>query len=379
MKHETRKPITAILMIVAVMLTVSAAGAYESDAIDPPIGPIIYSLNPDAAQRAAESPWTPRQRMAAQPLTPPELTPDMLTGALAAREGPATQGVPGFSPGSLPRPGAEAEARAEFPEEWSEAVAEESPVEDPVTESEEMPSQASTGAYTAFYGNKYSPMWKQHPYRAIGKLYFDTPGGPAYCTASVIGPDLIVTAARCILDTATDTVYANFSFCPAAKGSTCPYGTFPWLGAILQGGYLDAANWTDVVHLDVALIHLDNNRADRSVHAYTGWLGRSWNLPAGQHAFAFGYPATRSGNGFSYICAGETFAAGADILEMGCDSGFGHLGGPWLVNFAPYVADSTNYINNVTSYQYTRGRNAIGGPRFSMENIAGLCDAVPEC
>jgi hypothetical protein len=124
---------------------------------------------------------------------------------------------------------------------------------------------------------------------------------------------------------------------------------------------------------------LEPNRAGRSVQTYTGWLGRAWNLPPDQHTFAVGYPATKQGSKFSAVCAGGAFEAGIDVLEMGCDSGSGHLGGPWLVNFAPYVAESANYINSVTSYQYTRGRNAIGGPRFTLENIAGLCDAIPGC
>ncbi len=48
-------------------------------------------------------------------------------------------------------------------------------------------------------------------------------------------------------------------------------------------------------------------------------------------------------------------------------------------NAANALFTPANYINGVTSYQYTRGRNAIGGPRFSMENIVRLCDALPEC
>lgn len=384
MKHDTRKTITSALMIALVLLTASAAGAtHDPGIIEPPEDETVLSIHPDPIQRAAESPWTSGRRAAALPLTADEVSPELMATLLGESEPSSITGEPGFVPGSPPEPGADAEAWVDFHEEWEAAVAEDSTGEadrmQPTTPIAAEMANTHTGAYTSFYGNKYAPMWKQQPFRAIGKLYFDTSAGPTYCTAAVIGPDLIVTAAQCILNTNTDTFYTNFAFCPAARGTACPYGTFPWLGIVVQYAYLEATSWETVINIDVALVHLEANRAGRSVQTYTGWLGRSWNLPSSQHTFTFGYQATKQGAEFSTICAGEASEAGVDVLETGCDSGSGYLGGPWLVNFAPYVIESANYINGVTSYQYTRGRNAIGGPRFSMENIVRLCDALPEC
>ena len=263
---------------------------------------------------------------------------------------------------------------SDFPQEWDVTDA-----SDAGDISQTPPFLLGAGAYTSFYANKFGPMWKRYPYNAIGELYFDTPIGPAYCTAGVIGPDLIVTAARCVMDTDSDTFYTNFAFCPAARSSACPYGTFPWLGIVLQYAYMEATSWVDVINIDVALIHLESNQVGRSVQTYTGWLGHTWDLPDGQHSFAFGYLATRHGGKFSHTCAGQARTVGTNVLEMGCDSGFGHAGGPWLVGFAPQVAEAANYINGVTSYQYTRGGNAIGGARFTSENIGRLCDAIDEC
>lgn len=379
MKHDTRQTISAAFLLVVVLLTATAAGAtYDPGAIDPPEDERVLSILADTAQRATEPSWTPQRRSLAQPPAVDEVTPESLAGAMVTRQEPLPTGVPGFVPGSPPQPGADAAARMDFPEEWAAAAGEAVAAENSV-DSETKSASAAGGAYTAFYANKHPQMWKLHPYRAVGKLYFDTPGGPAYCAAGVIGPDLIVTAAQCILNTNTDTFYTNFAFCPAARRSACPYGTFAWIGIVLQNAYLEATSWADVINIDVALVQLDSNSADRSVHTYTGWLGRAWNLPPDQHAFAFGYPVTKQGSPFSMICAGGAIESGLDILEMGCDSGLGHLGGPWLVHFAPYVAESTNYINSVTSYQYSHGRNAIGGPRFTLENIAELCDAIDEC
>lgn len=384
MKRHMRKTGITALMIVLIFLATLAAGATsDPGVIEPPEDEGVLSLRPDPAQRAAESPWTSGKRAAALPLTADEVSPELMATLLGESEPSSITGEPGFVPGSPPEPGADTEARADFPEEWEAAVFEDRAGaaigmrSTPPTSAETVNSH--TGAYTSFYGNKYAPMWKQYPYKAIGKLYFDTLAGPTYCTAAVLGPDLIVTAAQCILNTRTDTFYTNFAFCPAARGSACPYGMFPWLGLVLQYAYLEAPSWETVINIDVALVLLESNRSGRSVQAYTGWLGRSWNLPSNQHTFAFGYQETKQGARFSTICAGEASEAGVDVLETGCDSGSGFLGGPWLVNFAPYVVESANYINGITSYQYTRGRNAIGGPRFSIENIVRLCDALPEC
>lgn len=380
MKHETSRIISGAFMIVVVLLAVTTAGAtYEPGAIEPPEDERVLLIRADVAQRATEPSWTPLRRSSAQPPARREVTPETLAGAMVTGQEPLATGVPGFIPGRPPQPGMDAEARIDFQEEWAAATAGDAVAAEDDVDSVTKSASVAGGAYTAFYANKHPQMWKIHPYRAVGKLYFDTPDGPAYCTASVIGPDLIVTAAQCILDTNTDIFYTNFAFCPAAKISACPYGVFPWLAIYLHNAYLDATSWADVLNIDVALVQLDSNYVERSVHTYSGWLGRAWNLPPNQHIFAFGYPLTKQGSPFSLICAGGAQEAGIDILEMGCDSGYGHLGGPWLVNFAPSVTGSANYINGVTSYQYTRGGTAIGGPRFTLENIGELCAVVAQC
>ena len=383
MNHNIRKTLTATLLIAAVLLTAAAAGAaYEPAAIDPPLSPHLLSIQADPAQQANQLAWTPYRRLTAQPPATDEISPEMMANALAIRQVLEPAAEPGFVPGSLPQPGAEAQAQVDFSQEWTSSQAGENAAAGASHAGDVSATPSNlfgAEAYSSFYANQFAAMWKHYPYRAIGKLYFDTPNGPAYCTASVIGPDLIVTAARCIMDTTSDTIYNNFAFCPAARGSVCPFGSYPWAGILLHFAYLEAASWTEVIDVDVALIHLEVNKAGRSVQTYTGWLGLAWNLPARQHSFAFGYLATRQGSKFSHACAGQANIAGTNVLEMGCDSGFGHTGGPWLVRFAPQVAAGANYISSVTSYQYTRGGNAIGGARFTSENIGQLCDAIDEC
>ena len=48
-------------------------------------------------------------------------------------------------------------------------------------------------------------MWKGFPYKAVGYLTFTMNGGGYRCSASVIGDNVIVTAAHCVYDTGNNT------------------------------------------------------------------------------------------------------------------------------------------------------------------------------
>lgn len=382
MKHDTQKTIASVLMVTAILLLSSVVGlAHETGAIDPPPQPVVVTLRPHAERDSAENLWSASMRSKAPSLaTDEELLQAMPADAIAIDHEATSEGVPTFTAGGPPQSGAVGRARRDFPHEWHTAPNHLDWIEEP-TESSAGNHTALSGnsAYTAFDGNKYPGPWRFHPYSAVGKLYFTTPNGPAYCTASVIGPDTILTSAQCLFDTVTDLAYADFAFCPAARGDACPFGTFPWARAFVLADFMQAANRQSALNLDVALLELDRNEMGERVHSYTGWLGLAWNLPPERHVFAIGYPATKSNAGFSQVCVDQTYEAAMGIQKMGCDSGSGHLGGPWIVNFAPYVIDGANFINSMTSLQYSRGRNEIGGLRFTEQNIGGLCDAAPGC
>src|SRR5690606_15858826 len=99
-----------------------------------------------------------------------------------------------------------------------------------------------------------------------------------YCSASVIGPNTIVTAAHCVYDTAANNWYNNWSFCPAYKNGGCPYGSYSWKQAWVPTNYINAPNFGSALRWDVAVIELNKNAAGKQVHTLTGTLGRSWNF-----------------------------------------------------------------------------------------------------
>jgi V8-like Glu-specific endopeptidase len=284
------------------------------------------------------------------------------------------EGEPGFAPGGPPDANAERMARRQYPEEWEALKDELDAVDQMMFEEAGVPFETlgTAGIYTSYRGNYSSQMWKQFPYKAVGKLYIT---GVGYCTASVISPNnIIVTAAHCVYDTDANRWYTGWTFVPAAKSSTAPYGRFPWRTARVLTNWINAPDSLTGRRYDVAVIRLGNNSAGRSVKSYTGYLGRSWNYPYVQHHHAIGYPDNLSSGLYTYICAAESFSWSTDVVGMGCDMMHGSSGGPWIRVFKPYTSGANNYVNAVVSGSYSGApANTFYGPRFSDSNIVILC------
>ncbi|WP_374685930.1 serine protease [Promineifilum sp.] len=364
--------VTAILAM-AMLLSSSLAGAAGSERQADPAAAAggVTSRQASAAEQAAAGQWTSAARLAAKPLDVAGVTPEQMAEALALMNAAAAPaGLPGYIPGGAPGAGADEAAAAGFPALTGAAA-------EAAIEGASIAPAGTAGVYTSFTGNKYAEMWKKYPYRAIGKLFFSA----GYCSASVIGDNVIVTAAHCVYDTATNTWYNNFSFCPAHKNGACPYGSFPYTQVWIPTNYINAPNFSGALRWDVAIVIL-STPGGKSVDNVVGWLGRSWNFDYTQLITTIGYPAAKDSGKFSYVCIAETFAAGTDVMEMGCDSGPGHSGGPWIKNYKPNITGAVNYVNNVMSYYYTGGTkagNTMGAARFSSDNIVILCNAVPNC
>ena len=48
----------------------------------------------------------------------------------------------------------------------------------------------------------------------VGRLYFDTPAGRSTCSGTVVGPNIVLTAAHCVVDSDTGNFYRNWLFVP---------------------------------------------------------------------------------------------------------------------------------------------------------------------
>lgn len=361
-------------MLVCATLLISASSgavAHEYRDTDTSDEETVAIQASQAEQLATVRQWTREERQAAKPLPFPggkdgAITPETDNETLV-------EGTPGYANSGAPDAQADVTARKEFVEEWTELEKMDSTIVDTIVE-DDATIFGTAGVYTNYRGNYYSQMHTLYPYKAVGKLYVD---GGGWCSASVVSPNnIIATAAHCVYNTDSNTWNSGWTFVPADRNGSAPYGAFPWSNARVLNGWINAPNSTDGRRYDVALITLGNNSSGRPVTYYTGWLGRSWNHSSVQQLHATGYPGNLDSGRYTHICAAESFHQSTDILGMGCNMMHGSSGGPWLRAFKPYVVGSANYVNSVVSGG-TPGStwgNTFYGPRFSSSNIVPLCN-----
>ena len=77
------------------------------------------------------------------------------------------------------------------------------------------------------------------PFRAVGKLFFNTGNQTASCTASLIRPGIIVTAAHCVAEYGSSRFYTDFRFIPAYANGEAPYGIWRYSDAFVSATFYD--------------------------------------------------------------------------------------------------------------------------------------------
>lgn len=245
-----------------------------------------------------------------------------------------------------------------------------------------------------------------HPFRATGKLFVMTAFGESVCSAALIGPGLVVTAAHCVAVFGAGRFHTDFRFVPAYRNGHAPYGAWPAAKVWVLASYLDgtdpcAADAVGVVcRNDVAVIAL-KPRAGRYPGTATGWYGHGWNgygfAPAAiAQVTQLGYSGSLAAPSQPALDGGERMqrtdalanvaVAAAGNTLIGTLMAAGSSGGPWLVNLgvAPVLANTTagaeaarNIVVGVTSWGY--GEPTIkeqGASPFLSGNIVRLVKAA---
>ena len=192
-----------------------------------------------------------------------------------------------------------------------------------------------------------------YPYRTVGILVFSA----GYCSASLIGRSVIVTAAHCIQDFGTgNNIFSGFLFVPGfygAAGATAaqiaPYGIWNWINLVRP------ASWADGTDIgtgaardnDLAVIALGRNAQGQFLGDFTEYMAYGWNnysfvtspKTGNQHTAAvttLGYPGQLDSGAIMQRTDGPTFTTslgGAGQLWQGSNFTGGASGGPWVVNF----------------------------------------------
>jgi hypothetical protein len=227
------------------------------------------------------------------------------------------------------------------------------------------------------------------------------------CSGTVVGPDIVLTAAHCLTGTAANGPYEAFSFVPQLRGNSAPKGEWlaagdrAWVDQLYHDGTRANAAWS--MAFDYGFIKLDPvSNGGKRVHDYTGSFPiRMEAARSTASKYAVGYPVEgmydsqvggycsrwswecyptfcNSWNGDSYHFGNGWYALGFGCQLNGGMSGagtFAPINGKWyvvsLVTNGGYIYGSNNQQCAVRFGCSWYMRNAWG-PEFRQ----GYLDAL---
>jgi V8-like Glu-specific endopeptidase len=253
------------------------------------------------------------------------------------------------------------------------------------------------------YGNQTS---LYYPFRAAGKLFFKIGTGSYVCSASLVKPGVIVTAAHCVANFGKKQIYASWQFAPAYNNGSAPYGLWDaqaqWVMTSYFNGTDSCAQAGVVCKNDVAVIVLKPkvNAAGASYYpgSNTGWFGYYYGgsgfNSSGQALISqLGYPVALDAGSLMERTESQGYVNSSlsNNTIIGSLQTGGSSGGPWLVNLgkAPVLSGTSfgswaghNAVVGVTSWGYTNTAvKEQGASSFTSGNIVPLlntaCTAIP--
>ena len=245
------------------------------------------------------------------------------------------------------------------------------------------------------------------PYVATGRLLIatTTPGSfDSWCSASLIGKGILVTAAHCVHDFGRggDGWYKSLRFYPAHNvnpGPNGPYGFWDASTWWIPTSYFNGTDYCSVAGVvcqnDVAVVLLKKNRSGKYPGNITqiGYYGYGWNgygfRSEGSSGIArsqitqLGYPSgldngrlmQRGDSQAQYL--GNNTSSSPLNLFIGSQMNGGSSGGPWLVNFGTNSAltgsgagsaISKNIVQGTTSWGYISNTIQIQGASTFAQN-----------
>jgi hypothetical protein len=243
---------------------------------------------------------------------------------------------------------------------------------------------------------------KTYPFSAAGKLFFKIGANSYVCSASLIQPGIIVTAAHCVTSFGGSGWYSDWTFVPAYNNGAAPFGKWKAVNAWVMTSYL---NGTDscttpgvVCQNDVAVITLAPQvgmlMSGKYAGNLAGWLGYGYDgygfNPTGEALFTqLGYPVSHDFG--SLMQRTESQAAVIPTLSnnsvWGSRQTGGSSGGPEVVNLghSSVLSDGVTYgyeaafniVTGVTSWGYTdQAIKEQGASPFLSTNIGLLVPAA---
>ncbi len=285
-----------------------------------------------AAEQAAEY-WTPERRAAAKPVPLPT-------------EGRDEQNV------ELPPPSGEPDS---------------SEPHDPSDGSDQVGGADSRLRLDAGGNPVAGPL--TYPYSACGILYFTQAGGDYGGSASLIAPNVLLTAGHCVFGSGAWST--NVAFYPSYpnRASSDPSYMYGYSYVAAWSAWSTNANRA----YDYGLVWIDNTPGNA-----LGWLGLLWNADtAGRTWDAVGYPATPNPpfDGSTMNEAFGTMEASSTAGTIGLNNDnmeHGSSGGPWITD---WNGSARVYANGLQSFHVNDGDFTEYGPYFTAD-VKGLVDWI---
>jgi hypothetical protein len=241
---------------------------------------------------------------------------------------------------------------------------------------------------------------KFYPYRAAGLLYFLVGGQTVYCSASLIKPGILVTAANCVAKFGQQQFYSGWTFVPAYDNGRAPFGVWHARNATILTVYwngTDSCFQAGVVCQDDIAVITEKPKNGAYPGASTGWFGfgvDGYGYTSASQALLteLGYSLDLDSGKLMERSDAQGFVYGPYSFNtlLGSLMTDGSNGSPWLVNLgiAPSLSGGVsfgsdakhNIVVNVTSW----GNSSIkqqGASPFTSANITVLirvvCKATP--
>jgi hypothetical protein len=328
---------------------------------------ILPTIRADTSAAASKAYWTPERMASAKPLTGPE--PASAQATVAGDSATGSPGVAGgLAPANLVAPGS------------AEAESSTSTANFGKTSAGIVPADGGYPGPGTFF--KWYPKYRQYPVSTIAKMFFTQRGSNFSCSASATyggaALNTVFTAGHCVHEGGTGDPAgwsSNILICPSyLNGINPPVGCWAWTSeSTTPEWYFNGAFSRDYGVVRVSSCGTVNCT---NIVSYTGGLGFAWNWGRDQHWMNFGYPGLPNppfNGGAINTCAAEhRYDVATDIFgpatnSMGCNSGRGSSGGPWILGFS----ESTGYINSVNSWLYlAQEGHEIQGPYFDTTSCS---------
>jgi hypothetical protein len=202
--------------------------------------------------------------------------------------------------------------------------------------------------------------WTSHeapqPYNPMhGKVFFSEGGQNFVCSGTALtssNQSTVWTAGHCV-NNGAGTFHTNWSFVPAYRNGSRPYGTWTARNLWTTSGWHNGGDFG--VDLGAAAV---NTSGGSTLTSVTGGRGITFNYARQQAYQSWGYPAAPPfTGGLSWICdsewATDDTSSSPATIGIGCDMTGGSSGGGWIVG---------NSVASVNSYGYTNQPNVMYGP-----------------